>query len=84
MNVEDFDKLFQLLLKKVVIVPNEVLRRYREKAVAIVEGIDVDDALFIACALAYPNSILWSDDKGLKTQSKIKILNTTEIKRLPK
>jgi len=45
----------------------------------IVKDIDPDDVLFVACALAHPNSVIWSDDKKLKSQSKVKILNTRDI-----
>jgi len=76
---EEFEKLFRLILSKVLIVPNEVLMPYREKAFEIVKDIDPKDVLFIACALAYSGSIIWSNDKKLKKQSKARILNTEEI-----
>ena len=82
MNIEDFNKLLQLLLQKVVIVPNEVLYSRRKEAVEIIKDIDPNDAIFLACALAYPDTILWSEDKRLKMQTKIKVLNTKEIKEL--
>jgi predicted nucleic acid-binding protein len=79
MNQDDFGKLLGVILQKVVIVPNEILQPFKEEAVQIVKDIDIDDVLFAACALAYENSIIWSDDKGLKRQKKIKVLNTEEI-----
>ena len=77
---KDFNKLLQLILQKVVIVPSEILYPYRKQALEIVKDIDVDDVVFVACALAYHDSILWSDDKQLKKQSKITVLNTKQIK----
>ena len=68
---EEFEKLFRLIISKVLIVPNELLVPYREKAFEIVKDIDPKDVLFIACALAYPGSIIWSNDKQLKKQSKV-------------
>ncbi len=82
MKKEDFDLLLKSLLNKVFIVPNENLLNYKEEALEIVKNIDIDDAVFFACALNYKNSIIWSDDKKLKLQNKIKILNTSEIKNL--
>ena len=82
MSGEDFSKLLQLILKKVVIVPNEVLIPYRKEAFEIVKNIDPDDVLFVACALAYHNSIIWSNDRKLKKQSRVKVLNTKEIIKL--
>lgn len=78
MNKRDFTKLLQLLLNKIVIVPAEVLKQYKEKAFKIVKEIDQDDTLFVACVLAYDNSILWSNDKKLK-QLPITVLNTEEM-----
>ena len=60
-------------MKKVLLVPKESLASHRDDALSIVKDIDTDDAVFIACALAYPNSIIWSDDKKLKKQDKIKL-----------
>jgi len=36
--------------------------------------------VFIACVLAYPDSILWTNDKNLKKIEEINIMNTSEIK----
>ena len=80
MNAGDFDKLLHLLLQKVMIVPNEALSSYKEEALEILKDIDPNDAIFLACTLAYPDAILWSEDKRLKMQTKIKVLNTKEIK----
>ena len=75
----EIQKLINLILKKVTIVPENILDKYREEAVIIIGHIDPDDVLFIACGLAYPDSIIWSDDKKLKKQSRIRIQNTSEI-----
>ena len=79
MKAKDFNLLLNILLRKVMIVPTEVLFPYRKEAYEIVKDIDPDDILFIACALAYPDSFIWSDDKKLKQQSKIRIVNTSEM-----
>lgn len=82
MNENAFNTLLRLLLKKVVIIPNEVLIPYKKDAYEIVKDIDKNDVIFIACALAYPNSIIWSDDSKLKRQPKVRIINTREIIKL--
>ena len=79
MKRKNFETLLNLLLKKVLIVSTDVLFRYRTQAYELVKDIDPDDTLFIACALAYPGSIIWSDDKKLNQQHKINIINTTEM-----
>ena len=79
MNTRDFNLLLSLLLRKVMIVPTEVLFPYKKEAFEIIKEIDKDDTIFIACALNYHDSIIWSDDKKLKQQSKIRIINTSEM-----
>ena|SRR3989338_844715 len=79
MEEPDFDMLLQILLKKVLIVPEQTLDEYKKEAIGIVKDIDLDDAVFIACALAFPNSVIWSEDKKLKKQDKVKIINTFEM-----
>ena len=56
LKIGEFNNLLELILKKVEIVPNEILKKYKQKALEIVKNIDVTDALFVACALAYSNS----------------------------
>ncbi len=82
MNSDEFETILQILLQKVFIIPKEALLPFKQEAIEIIRNIDLDDALFIACALAYPESVIWSDDKKLKEQTKIKIFNTPEIAKL--
>jgi predicted nucleic acid-binding protein len=77
--VEEFNELLELILSRVTIVSSEVLQKHKTKAIELAKNIDKNDAIFFACALAYPGSAIWSDDKALKKQDKIKILNTSEM-----
>ncbi len=79
MDNEEFQNLLNLLLQKVMIVPSRTLQRYKKEAYEIIKNIDPDDVTFIACALAYPDSIIWSDDKKLKQQKKVPIITTSEV-----
>ncbi len=82
MSADEFNRLLALILGKVIIVPSEMLEPYRQEAHEIVKNIDVNDVLFIACALAYKGSIIWSNDSNLKKQSLIKVINTAEAMEL--
>ena len=79
MKQKDFEDLLRLLLQKVIIIPKEVLIHYKNDAYQIIKDIDPDDIIFIACAIAYSDAIIWSDDKKLKQQSKVRIINTNEM-----
>ncbi len=70
-----------ILVSKVEIVSHDKLSPHWEAARKIIEKIDPDDDVFIACALAHPGSVIWSDDKRLKQQKEIEILNTPEFAR---
>ena len=76
---EEFDKTLRLILKYVRIIPTEQIKHYRNEAWEIIKDHSPEDVMFIACALAFDGSILWSDDKKLKRQNKIKVFDTAEI-----
>jgi predicted nucleic acid-binding protein len=82
MGAKQFEMLLTILLQRVQIVPTDILLSYEKKAYDTVKDIDPDDILFIACALAHPDSILWSDDKKLKQQTVVPIINTKEMYHL--
>ncbi len=75
----EFKILLNILLSHVSIISNETILPYREKAKEIVKDIDPDDIQFVACALANPGSIIWSEDKRLKQIKDIIVCNTSEV-----
>ena len=78
MKIKEFNKLLKNILKKVTIIPTADLLPYRDQAIKIIDDIDPDDDFFIACSLAH-NCPLWSDDKHLKKQDRVKIISTKEL-----
>ncbi len=81
---EELDRMMFFLLSYVQRVPNEDLLPHLDRAEEIIKTIDRDDAPYIACALAHPSSILWTNDRKLKEQNAVKVLNTQEIMTLKK
>src|SRR3989344_1779740 len=79
LNFNEYTELSGLLLKHINVISNEVILPYREEAIEIVKNIDIDDALFVATALAFKDAIIWSNDKKLKKQNRIKIISTSEM-----
>jgi predicted nucleic acid-binding protein len=78
MTINDFNLLLSLLIKKVIIIPEEKLLPFKQQADDLVRDIDPDDSIFVACALAYKGA-LWTDEKQLKKVKTIRVLNTKEI-----
>lgn len=76
---EEFGILMEVLLAKIRVIPKYKLLPFKNKSASIARNIDPNDAVFIASVLAYPGSILWSDDKNLKKIEGIRVLNTKEI-----
>jgi len=66
------------LLSNIVLVPEESYRPYMRVAVELMRGIDEKDSPFIACALAL-GLPLWSNDRALKAQQRVKVYSTDEI-----
>jgi len=72
----DTNVLISALIKKGL--TREIFVDFREEANKIMNKIDKDDVIFIACALAFDCSI-WSDDKHFKKQKEIKVFTTKDI-----
>ena len=72
-----FDALVSILVSCVTIVSHEAIEPYLPRAHRIIDAIDPDDAIFIACVLAHPGSVLWSDDSRLKQQ--VTVISTNEL-----
>ncbi len=76
---EELQTALHLILRRVSVIADDQLVAFQQEAWELVKEHSPEDVLFIACALAFEKSILWSDDKKLKRQNKIIVLNTQEI-----
>jgi len=75
----EFFRLVETLKRRIVIVPLEELVPYVEEAEKLTP--DSDDMAYFALALKL-NCAIWSNDKKLKDQNKIKIYNTHELSKI--
>ena len=76
---EDFYKLIETLKRRVILVPLEELIAYLGKAEKICPN--PDDVVYFALALKL-NCAVWSNDKDLKKQDKIKIYHTHDLMKM--
>ncbi len=76
---EEFFKLIEILKRRIIIVPLEELVPCVEEAKNLTP--DQDDMVYFALALKL-NCAIWSNDKKLKEQEKIKIYNTHELNKI--
>ena len=79
LDIDKFNIVMELVFSKLTLVQDEILIPYVSKSLGLLKEIDVDDFMFVACALAHPDSILWSNDAALKKQNVVKVMNTEEI-----
>lgn len=75
----EYEEVLNLLFKKIHIIEEDEIQNYLSEASELIGNIDPKDVPFIACALAYPNSVMWSDDRHFEKQNKIKILKQKDI-----
>src|SRR3989344_6850908 len=76
---EEFFRLLEILKRRIIIVPLEELVPYVEEAEKITP--DPDDMAYFALALKL-NCAIWSNDKKLKEQNRIKIYHTHELSKI--
>jgi predicted nucleic acid-binding protein len=79
LTIDVFDGLIKRLLKYVTVIPSEILLPYREEACKIIRAVDVKDVPYIAAALAFEGSVVWSNDRHFEKQTQIKVLKTKDM-----
>ena len=67
------------LFKYIRLVPTEEIEKNWNEAKKIMEHIDKEDVVFIAAALSFTDSIIWSDDRHFGKQGKVKVLKTEDM-----
>ena len=75
---KEYKRLVDALMSIITVIPQKEIEKHMNTAKDLIGSIDADDAIFIAAALT-KDSIIWSDDKHLKKQEIIKVLNTSQM-----
>ena len=73
---EEFDEIFDILEQKITIIPKEDFESFLEEASKI--SPDPDDTVYFALALKI-NAAIWSNDRKLKEQDRIKVYSTKDL-----
>jgi len=74
-----FDRALHLILSKIGVFDGRFIAQELAEAKAIMETIDKDDAAYLALAMALEDAVIWSDDRPLKAQHRIRTFTTGEI-----
>ena len=79
MTEESYSYVLTTLFHFIRLISNEELKNQWNEAKKVMEHIDPEDVVFVACALSVQNSVVWSDDKHFEKQDIIITLKTKEI-----
>lgn len=79
---EEIKLALNILLTNIQVVSSENILAKWGEAEEVIGAIDKDDVPFIAASLSIPCDGIWSDDKDLKRQKRVKVWSTGEIMRL--
>ncbi len=79
MHEDEYHEILRGLFEYVRIIPTEEIQKNWTRAKAIMEHIDPEDVVFIASAMTFNSSIIWSDDKDFEKQKSVKIIKTHRI-----
>ncbi|HLD15271.1 MAG TPA: PIN domain-containing protein [Candidatus Nanoarchaeia archaeon] len=73
---QSFNQLISIFLLNIKIISKEDFKEFKEKAKELVTHPEDIPFMALALKLNYP---LWSNDKNLKLQSKVKVFSTTDL-----
>ena len=72
----DFELFLSLISSQIEFIPHTEFKKYASEAEKITPDIDDSDYFALALKLRWG---IWSNDKKLKQQNKVKVYSTTEI-----
>lgn len=75
----EFLVLLDKIFRQIKIMPDKDLTPFLPAAASLIK--DPKDWLYLACALS-EDTIIWTNDKDFKTQSRVKALTTNELSQL--
>lgn len=76
---EEVKLALSVLLTNIQVVSSETIMAHWRQAKEIIGGIDEGDVPFVALVLSMKCDGIWSDDKHLKMQRKVKTWSTREM-----
>jgi predicted nucleic acid-binding protein len=79
LSVVEINSVIDVLLTNVRVIPaDEVLSKWKE-AEEIMARVDEDDVPFVAASMSVNCDGIWSDDKHLRRQGKVKVWTTKDV-----
>jgi predicted nucleic acid-binding protein len=76
---KEIDSVLSALLVNVEVIPAAKVASKMKEAEAVMSSIDAGDIPFVAACMSAGCDGIWSDDKDLKRQRKVKVWTTKEV-----
>ena len=77
---DGFEFALLSILENVQVATQDIVDRKYDEAYEIMKIIDPEDTQHLACALAYPGSIIWSEDTDMREQKVVHVMTMKEMK----
>lgn len=78
----EFERILGKILEYVALVPTENIHEHLKEARAVMGHIDPKDVAFLAAALSYEPSVIWSDDRDFERQDRIRFIKSAQFVKL--
>lgn len=79
MNEIEYIEILSQLMKRINLIPIERFIKKIDEAKKLIGNIDPNDVAFLAVALNFDGSVIWSEDKDFEKQNKVVIFKTKDI-----
>ncbi|MBI4394465.1 MAG: PIN domain-containing protein [Euryarchaeota archaeon] len=79
MSRDEAELLLALITARVETVPESDFRSHLPEARKIMHDLDPEDAVFVAVALSVPCDGIWTQDKALRKQTRVRTFTTAEM-----
>lgn len=75
----EIDSVIDTLLTNIKVIPADQVRSKWKEAEEAIGRVDSDDVPFVAASMSVSCDGIWSDDKHLKLQNKVKVWTTRDV-----
>ncbi len=79
---EEIETVLNTLINNIEVVRSKDMSDKWEEAMKVMKPIDIEDVPFVAAALSISCDGIWSDDRHLKRQTRVKVWTTKDMLQL--
>ena len=76
---EEIGSVLELLLANAAVIPADMVASKLKEAEAVMGKVDAGDVPFVAASMSVSCDGIWSDDRHLRRQDKVRVWTTKEV-----